>query len=210
MAFLGTPSRTAFCAALVFSMTAQASPPSDAEEPDLPPTPAQPERAATTQPVVPPHLTLRESLVPGPGLDVRTIDWQLRGLREQRARKSLGGPVTFIALGAGTMLFGLALIGLESAERSQCDAGEDCRDGVTLMYGVVGLVSGGAFLLTGSLWLNKRLRVRGELDTQIEALEQRRNLLLPASVPEDDELGFSGPRLLGAHGYRGLRLTLEL
>jgi hypothetical protein len=94
----------------------------------------------------------------------------------------LGGPITVLAIGGGTLVVGANLV-LFGLTRNRLDRELEAIDGmsssgskpgnVMLVLGSVGLVAGAGMAIGGGLWLKSRLGKRRTLNHQIDELEHQ-------------------------------------
>ncbi len=218
---------------LLASTFARAAEPGGAAEPDsviesgsvvdalpAPPVghPAMQELSLTP---IAPRLMLRPPVLMDLNAELAAIDAQIDALSAERAEYSIGGPIGLMAGGGGVILASLYVLLFNAMNASTCSddpqyGEERCWDNDKVgTIGLVGVVAGGGMLLGGGLWLGERTGPRRELGEQIKALKRKRKNLLLTPPPVRDELGALSPGyvhqgVVGARGYHGLKLTLEL
>ncbi len=210
---------------LLASTFARAAEPGGAAEPGsvVEPLPAAPVNHPAMQELsltpVAPRLMLRPPVLMDLNAELAAIDAQIDALSAERAEYSIGGPIGLMAGGGGVILASLYVLLFNAMNASTCGDGygqERCWDNDKVgTIGLVGVVAGGGMLLGGGLWLGERTGPRRELGEQIRALKRKRKNLLLTPPPVRDELGALSPGyvhqgMVGAGGYHGLKLTLEL
>lgn len=164
-----------------------------------------------------PPLALRPPVLGALDPELAAVDRQLDEAIMERSEQSLGGPIALMIGGGAAIVVSLYALMFNAMNESTCsDAyyGDDCwnHDKVRA-YSYVGLAAGGGMLLGGGLWLGDRVSTRRELGNEINSLKRQRENLLrqphPVPQPTQDEFGAASPRLMGASGFRGVKLTLE-
>jgi hypothetical protein len=129
------------------------------------------------------------------------INQRIDELDQERDKHSLGGPITMMAIGGGSILVGayLALFGLLMDDSCHSEFDNDCgTDGDTLLtLGLLAGLGGGALLTGGAIWLPKKLKPRRELGAQIKLLErEREGIEMRLSIRPQLSRNSTGLRLL--------------
>lgn len=165
---------------------------------------------------MPPRLLLRPPVLMDTSAELAAIDAQIEALREERSEYSIGAPIGLMAGGGGVIVVSLYVLLFNALNASSCShdpqyGEERCWDHDTVAtVGLSGVVAGSGLLLGGGLWLGERVGPRRELGEQIKTLKRKRQDLLLAPPPVEDELGALAPRIPASRGFYGLKLTLEL